>query len=145
MPLFLTYRGNWFYTQTKSRPPLVILFQFVRIIWEQWFTYFLPYPVSSGAPWLCRPLCFQLWNMHFFSGSARVESQNNSRFKTTEMHPPSVRNPKCRCQHGHAHTEGSREPFLWSLLGIPSVPVCFQSLSLHTSLLKRVLLHVHPP
>lgn len=59
--------------------------------------------------------------------------------------PSCVRNPKCRCQHGHAHTEGSREPFLWSLLGIPSVPVCFQSLSLHTSLLKRVLLHVHPP
>lgn len=68
----------------------------------------------------------------------------NSWFKTTEMYPPGVRNPKSRRQHKHAHTKGSREPFLWWLLGIPSVPVCFQSFSfIHLSLKGCYYMYTH--
>lgn len=146
MPLFLTYRGNWFYTQDKIKSPFghsvpvcedhlgTMVYVFSSL------SYILRCPLDLQAPLFpTMEYAFLFWVCQ-----SRI-SKKTSWFKTTEMYPPRVRNPKSWRQHGHAHTEGSRESFLWSLLGIPSGPVCFQSLCLHTSLLKRVPLHVYPP
>lgn len=144
MPLLLTYRGNQFYTDKIKSP----FGHSVPVCEDHLGT--MVYVFSSlscvlGCPLALQAPLFPTMEYAFLFWVCQSRISKNSWCKTTEMYPPRVRNPKSRRQHGHAHTEGSRKPFLWWLLGIPSLPVCSQSLSLHTSLLKRALLHVYPP